>query len=105
MYFDNYKYYIDAKLNPKLLWEYDLANFDYYEMQNVVIQRIIERGWPNDWYFMLNFYGIKGVKKAIKEIAYLNDKDMNFVSLQFNIPLIEMKCYIKKRLINSHWNS
>jgi hypothetical protein len=102
MYFDHYKDYADVNLNPKLLREYDLTHFDYHHMQNGVVQRVIERGWPNDWYFMLNFYGINGVKKAIKEIAYLNDKDMNFVSLQFNIPLIEMKCYTKKQLINPH---
>jgi hypothetical protein len=70
-----------------------------------VVQRVIERGWPKDWYFILNKYGIDEVKAAIKNLSYLNDKDMNFVSHQFNIPLTSMKCYEKKRPANPHWNS
>lgn len=105
MYFDDFKKFPGATLNPKLLWEYNMADFDYQDMRNVVIQRVIERGWPNDWYFILNLYGVDGVKSAIKSLAYLNDKDMNFVSHQFGIPLTSMKCYEKKQLATQHWNS
>ena len=105
MYFDDYKQHKDAALNPKLLWEFNIEKFDLNAMRNVVVQRVIERGWPDDWYFILNNYGIEGVKKAIKAIPYLNDKDMNFVSHQFGIPLNSMKCYEKKQSVDRHWNS
>ena len=105
MYFDDYKKHPDASLNPKLLWEFNLIDFDYIKMRDIVVQRVIERGWPTDWYFMLNKYGINGVKLAIKNLLYLNDKDMNFVSHQFNIPLTSMKCYEKKQSANQHWDS
>lgn len=105
MYFDDFRKYSDATLSPHLLWEYNLSDFDYNKMRNVVVQRVIERGWPRDWYFILNKYGIDGVKRAIKDISYLNDKDMNFVSHQFDIPLTSMKCYEKKRSANLRWNS
>ena len=91
----DYKKHIEAKINPTLLWEYDLNRFDYHAMRNVVVQRVIERGWPEDWWAALNLYGEDGMSKAIREIAYLNDKDMNFVSNAFDIPLSEMKCYEK----------
>jgi len=105
MYFDDYRQHAQAILNTGLLWEYNLTDFDYEDMRDLVVQRVIQRGWPNDWYFILNRYGIYGVKAAIKNIAYLNDKDMNFVSHQFNIPLNAMKCYTKKQSVNQHWNS
>lgn len=105
MYFDDYKNFKDAVLNPKLLWEFNLSKFDFMEMRNVVVQRVIERGWPNDWYFILNYYGIEDVKTAIKNIAYLNEKDMNFVSHQFDIPLTTMQCFEKKQLVTARWNS
>lgn len=105
MYFDDYAEHKNATLNPKLFWEFDIEKFDLNEMRDIVVQRVIERGWPNDWYFILNRYGIEGVKIAIKNIPYLNDKDMNFVSHQFEIPLNSMKCYEKKQLANRHWNS
>jgi len=99
MFFNRFKDFPDAKINPSLLWEYDVSRIDYTVMRDIIVQRVIERGWPNDWYAMLNLYGIKGVKAAIKNIPYLNDKDMNFVSHQFNIPLSAMKCYEKKQTI------
>nr|WP_199141927.1 hypothetical protein [Pedobacter sp. ASV12] len=74
-------------------------------MRNIVVQRVIERGWPNDWYAMLNLYGIDGVVDSIKNIAFLNDVDMHFVSTQFDIPLTEMKCYIRKQSALGHWSS
>lgn len=105
MYFDDYRAFPMATLDPRLLWEYNLNKVDYTSMRNVIVQRVIERGWPQDWYFILNQYGVAGVKSAIMELPYLNDKDMNFVSHQFEIPLTAMKCYIKKQSATSHWTS
>jgi len=105
IYLSDYKKHQDAKINPALLWEYNLSDFDFQQMRNIVVQRVIERGWPNDWYAALNLYGEKGMKDAIKSIPYLNDKDMNFVSKAFEIPLSEMKCYEKKQSRPAHWNS
>ncbi|TFF39696.1 DUF6922 domain-containing protein [Mucilaginibacter psychrotolerans] len=105
MYFDAYINHPEAIINPALLWEYDVAKIDYQSMRAVIVQRVIERGWPNDWYAMLNLYGIEGVKDTIKTLPYLNDKDMCFVSNQFNIPLSLLKCYEKKQSTRPHWNS
>ncbi len=103
---DNYiKPPLVPALNPALLWEYDLSIFDYTGMRAIVVQRVVERGWPGDWYFILNRYGIEGVRSAVKDLPYLNDKDMNFVSHQFDIPLTSLKCYKRKRSANQYWNS
>lgn len=105
VYFDKYKEHPEAKINPSLLWEYDLAKFDYQQMRNVVVQRVVEQGWPEDWYAALNMYGEEGMKKIIKDLPYLNDKDMHFVSVLFEIPLSELKCNTRKQSRQSHWNS
>ena len=105
VYLQDYEKHPDAKINPALLWEYDLADFDFQKMQSVVVQRVIERGWPSDWWALLNMYGETGVKEAIKTLPYLNDKDMNFVSIAFDIPFSKMKCYEKKQSRQAHWNS
>lgn len=104
MYFDDYKNYPAAALNPKLLWEYNQQDFDYNKMRDVVVQRVVERGWPEDWYFILNRYGIEGVRSSIMNLPCLNDMDMHFVSHQFDIPLTSLKCYAKKRSTLRHWN-
>ena len=105
MYFDVYKMYPYAKINHTLLWEYDLTNFDFQKMKSIVIQRVVECGYPNDWYAALNLFGEEEVKETIKNLPYLNDKDMTFVSVLFEIPITELKCYIKKQLVQTHWNS
>lgn len=104
MLFSDYTKHNIKEVNPKLLWEYDLSDFDYQDMRNVVVQRVIERGWPNDFYAILNLYGEQGVKEAIKKIPTLNKVDTNFVSVVFNIPLNELRCYNGKRSKELHWN-
>jgi len=104
IYLEDHPKHPDAKINPTLLWEYNLADFDFQKTRNVVVQRVVERGWPNDWWAALNLYGEDGVKDAIKSLSYLNDKDMNFVSKAFDIPLSEMKCYEQKQLRPAHLN-
>jgi len=89
-YLKDHKEHPDAQVTPALLREYDMTNFDYQYMRKIVVQRVVERGWPEDWWAIMNTYGEDGVKSAIKEIAYFNDKDMSFVSRVFHIPLSEM---------------
>jgi hypothetical protein len=104
MYFDSYKQHTDATMNPSL-WEYDMQGFDFEQMRNIVVQRVVERGWHNDWYAALNMYGVDGVVAAIKEVPYLNAKDMNFVCVIFDIPLSQLKCNQRKLSKPLHWNS
>jgi hypothetical protein len=105
LYLKDYRMHPDAKINPSLLWEHDLSRFDFQAMKNLVVQRVVERGWPSDWHAILNRYGENGVRDAIMEIPYLNDKDLNFVSKAFEIPLLEMKCYIRRPSHLNHWNA
>ncbi len=71
---DRHSEHPDAWLDPGLLWEYDLSRFDYLKMSNIVVQRVVERGMPEDWYAALNLYGKDGMKEAIRALPYLNIK-------------------------------
>ena len=88
-----------------MLWEYDLERFDWQQMRNEVVQRVLERGRMDDFYAILNMYGIEGVKAALREIPYMNDKDMNFACITFGLNKEELKCYTKKQSMPLHWNS
>lgn len=97
MYFDEQEKFKNAKLNPHLLWEYEVSdNFDYDKMKNIVVQRVIQLGKKEDFYAIFNLYGgIDKVVEIIKNINFLSKKDMNFVSVIFNIKLEDLKCYTK----------
>lgn len=105
MFFDNYKKHIDAQLRPTLFWEYNLSHFDWDKMRVLVVQRVVERGRIEDFYALLNMYGVDGVKEAIKEIPTLNPKDMSFVCAVFDLKKEELKCYTRKQYRQQHWNS
>ena len=88
-----------------MLWEFDLEKFDWQKMRNEVVQRVLERGRMDDFYAILNLYGVEGVKAALREIPYMNDKDMNFACIAFDLRKEELKCYTRKQSMPLHWNS
>ena len=105
MPFEDYHNHRNAEVRPSLLWEYDLEKFDWQQMRNEVVQRVLERGRMDDFYAILNLYGLDGVKAALREIPYMNDKDMNFACVAFDLRKEELKCYTRKQSIPQHWNS
>ena len=78
MFFDNYKQHTDAQIRQSLFWEYDMSRFDWEKMRTLVVQRVIERGRKDDFFAILNRYGVEGVKESIKEIPTMNAKDISF---------------------------
>ena len=104
MFFDNYKQHTTARIRESLLWEYDLSRFDWQAMRLIVVQRVVERGRMEDFYALLNMYGIEGVRESIKEIPVMSPKDMSFVCSVFDIKKEELKCYLRRQSHPQHWN-
>lgn len=98
MLFSDFKNHSSTKISASLLWEYDKTNFDYEDMKALVVQRVIERWRMDDFYAMLNLYGLDDVKSTLRKIKCLNDKDINFVSVVFEIPFIELRNYREQQL-------
>jgi hypothetical protein len=89
---------------PSLFWDIDMTQWDDEKMKQFIIQRVVERGWPDDWCIMIERYGISEIRKTLKKIPYLNHVDMRFASIIFNIPEKEMTCYKRRQLKHEHWN-
>ena len=105
MFFDNYRLHQDARIRKTLFWEYDLNNINWQNMRGLVVQRVIERGRMDDYFAVLNLYGIEGVKDSIKQIPYLNSRDLSFVCSVFNLKKEDLKCYSKQQSTIQHWDS
>ena len=97
MFFYEFEKYKDAKLDKRLLWEFEVEeSFDYNSVKRLVVQRVIQLGGKEDYYTIFKMFGgIDGVREIIKEIDFLSKKDMNFVSVIFKIKMEELKCYKK----------
>ena len=96
---------VHSRIREHLLWEFDYDNFNYDSGRKIVVERVVQRGNMADWLTILNLYGYDGVREEIKKLPYLTAKDMNFVQFIFDIPLNELKCYMKKQSATGHWNS
>ncbi len=105
MFFDNYKNFKNADIRPSLLWEYDLSQFDWTTMKDIVVQRVVERGRLSDFYAAINLYGKKSFIDGIKNIPYLNEKDSAFVCTVFGIKKNQLKCFKHKQSNPEHWKS
>lgn len=105
MLFGDYQLHKDAKLRKSLLWEFDSSEIDWQAMRDIIVQRVIERGRPDDFYAILNKYSLQEIKESIKRIPYLNPRDIAFVCTVFELEKNELKCTTSKRLKDQHWNS
>lgn len=105
MFFSDYNKHKEAKLRKSLLWEFDTSKIDWQEMRDIIVQRVIERGRPDDFYAILNKYSLNEIEESIKKIPSLNPRDMAFVCAVFNINENELQCTTSKRLKNQHWSS
>ena len=98
MYFDNWQEQQPCTVTPSLLWEYNMNEFDWNTMRVVVVQRVIERGWLNDFYAILQLYGgVENIRQIIREIPKLSDKDIAFVCAFFGLKKEELKCCTPKQ--------
>lgn len=107
MLFDDWKDKQNNTINPALLWEYNINTFDWQKGRPIVVQRVIERGRPEDWYAAINLYGgLDNFIDIIKnEVPVLNEINMNFVCKIFDLKEEELKCYKhrqrREELLNS----
>lgn len=83
------------KVKASLLWEYDLSDFDWQYMRALVVERVIQRGWDEDYYAIFALYGgLDGVRQIVRdEVLNLTNKEMAFVCVVFNLKKEELKCY------------
>lgn len=97
MFFNEFEKFNNSKFDNRLLWEFKVDDtFDWQKMKELVVQRTIQLGKKEDYYAIFRLYGgIDKVKEIIKEIEFLNKKDINFVSVIFNIEKEDLKCYTK----------
>ena len=98
--FDEYpRHKGEYKISPSLLWEFDLSNFDWQKSRRIVVGRVVERGWPKDYFAAFDLYGgMEGFREIIKELPVLSPKDINFVCVAFGLDKHELRCCTRTRL-------
>lgn len=75
-------------IRPHLFWEYRWEEIDFARLATVVIERVVERGNPEEWGEILRFYGKEEILKVVEKSTRLDPKHKNFARLYLNSPLI-----------------
>jgi hypothetical protein len=65
-------------INSALLWEYDLATFNYEKSYKIVIERVLQRGNLNEWREMVSLYSKEQILEVIDWSAQLDKRDKDF---------------------------
>ena len=89
--------YTIADFSPHLFWDVDIAKLEMDKNMRLLAERVIQRGNRDDLDKLLSHYGKKEVAEILKQLPWMNEKDMAFVHVFFDIPYNEMKCYTKRQ--------
>ncbi|MDP1762534.1 MAG: hypothetical protein Q8L07_01520 [Sediminibacterium sp.] len=91
-------------LPKRLFWEFKYDEMDWHRDSGTVIERVAERGSPEEWQEMIQFYGEKKVKTTLKnKTTYLTDRAIKKVCSFFKLKPEDLKCYIKKQSRPQLW--
>lgn len=91
-------------LSKALFWDVDPQTIDSQKHAAYIIERVITLGTMEDFIIIKKYYGKSKIKRIVKNLRYLNDKDLNFCSIYFNLPITEFRCYITKQLNQTLWS-
>lgn len=88
-----------ADFSPHLFWDVKQGTLDLSKNQQLITERIIQRGSRKDWQLMERTYPREQIIAQVKQIDWLSEKDMAYVHVYFGIPYNEMRCYTKKQSV------
>ena len=76
------------KIRPQLLWEYDLETFNWERSYKIVIERVVQRGWLDEWREIYQFYKSEKILETVEWSKQLDKRDKDFARLFLNSDLL-----------------
>jgi len=91
-------------LSRSLFWDVDPDTVDPEKHAAFIIDKVICLGTMEDFQIIKNYYGKPKIKRVTKKIRYMDDRELNFCSIYFNVPITQFRCYTTKQSNLTHWN-
>jgi hypothetical protein len=73
-----------------LFWDTSIGNIDLEKNSRYVIERVLTRGFLEDFYLLIKIYSKEEIVVALKKSKELDPKTIDFCSYYFNLPKSEM---------------
>jgi hypothetical protein len=93
------------KLNDHYFWDTDTSKIDVEASKRLIIQRVFSLGSLEDMRTVIAYYGEDIITEELARLNYLDPKTLNFVSILFDKPKEEFRCYTSKSSAQQHWSS
>lgn len=92
------------QLSKVLFWDTAYDRIDWTHKARYVIERVVMFGTVSDWRAIQQFYGMERIKNELLQSRDLDLKTLHFLSIIFDIPKEEFKCYTHLHSPTAHWN-
>ncbi len=80
----------NISISPHLLWEYNLATFDFDRSKSIVIERVIQRGTLEDWQEIVKYFGTDPILEVVQNSKQLSKKDKDFTQIFIHSSLLHV---------------
>lgn len=80
----------DFPFSQNLFWDTPIEKIDTEKHKYYIIERVLGRGFLQDFYFLVQLYSNEEIATAVKKSKVLDDKTIHFCSHYFKIPLNEL---------------
>ena len=91
------------KLSKVLFWDTNYDTIDWDGKAAYVIERVVTRGTMDDWNQAREYYGLTKIKEVVLNARSLDKKTHNFLSVLFDLPMEEFRCYKHRQSIPQHF--
>lgn len=96
---------ISKIFNSTLFWDVDISGLDMEKSNRLIIERVFSLGTMEEVKAVLGYYGSDRIINTLANLNYLDPKTLNFVSVLFDKPQNEFRCYLRKQSGPQLWNS
>ena len=86
-----------------LFWETDYDKIDWANKARYVIERVVKLGFVEDWRFIQQYYGMDRIRDEMLQSRDLDLKTLSFLSVIFDIPKEQFRCYTHIQSNPGHW--
>lgn len=91
------------KLSRYLFWDTDPDKIDYDKHPRYVIEKVVTMGQFEDWQEIKRYYGIEMIKNKCLEVRSFDPKTLSFLSVIFDVPKEQFRCYKHRQLNPGLW--
>lgn len=90
-------------LSQVIFWDTDYAKINWDDKARYVIERVLMYGTVADWRAIQQRYGMDRIRDETLQSRDLDPKSLTFLSVIFNIPKDQFRCYTQIQSSPGHW--